>query len=220
MKEISLAIDRIDMGIAHKRNMTKYEREMVAYHETGHLMALYMLHPTDDVFKASIISRGDALGMVLQNPREELYTRNKHQLLANIKVSLGGYAAERLKYNTTSTGTSADLKNCTAQAYAMVWKLGMGDSGFPGDYTVIPEQQVSEETKMKLNSEVGGIISACLSDVEEMLKKEWSIVEEFVGLLLQKEELEYDEIDEVFKKHGKYIEKNIPYGQSGQSGLI
>lgn len=207
LKEISQAMERIDMGVAHKRHMTENERRMVAYHETGHLMVLYLLHPTNDVFKVSIISRGESLGMVMHQPREELYTQNREQIHANIKVGLGGYAAEKIKFNTTSTGPSSDIKGATIQAYNMVWRLGMSDEGGLADYTVIPENQLSEEQKAKLNSAVNGIMIKCLHDVEKMLKDEWKIVEEFVELLLNKEELEYDEIEEVFKKHGKSVKK-------------
>ncbi|MFH1282387.1 MAG: hypothetical protein ABII27_01835 [bacterium] len=205
MKEISQAMDRIEMGVAHKKHMTDYERKMVAYHETGHLMVLYLLHPLNDVFKASIVSRGEALGMVQHQPKEELFTMNKEHLLANIKAGLGGYAAEKIKFNTTSTGTSEDLKKSTSYAYNMVWRLGMGTNELLADYTIIPQHQLSEDLKNKLNNEVSAIINRCMIDVEKMLRDEWNIVEEFVQLLLEKDELEYDEIEEIFKKHGKSI---------------
>ena len=202
-KEISEAMERIDMGIKHKRQMTKEEREMVAFHETGHLVIMYILHPTDDVFKASIISRKETLGAVYSQPREELYTRNKERLLADIKVKFGGYVAEKMKFATTSDGVAADFKGAMKLAHGMVWKVGMSDAGYVGDYSVIPESQLSESIKEKLNAETNKIIKACLKEVEELLKKEWPIVERFVKELLEKEELEYDEIEGIFKEYGK-----------------
>ena len=202
-REISEAMERIDMGIKHKRQMTKEERKMVAFHETGHLVTMYILHPTDDVFKASIISRKETLGAVYRQPREELYTRNKEALLADIKVSLGGYVSEKLHSGTTSNGVAADFSNAMKLAHGMVWKVGMSDAGYVGDYSIIPESQLSEAIKEKLNAETNRIIKACLKDVEELLKKEWPIVERFVKELLEKEELEYDEIEGIFKEYGK-----------------
>jgi len=202
-KELSEAMERIDMGIKHKRQMTKEEREMVAFHETGHLVIMYILHPTDDVFKASIISRKETLGAIYAQPREELYTRNKERLLADIKVKLGGYASEKIKFDTTSDGVSSDFSGAMKLAHGMVWKVGMSDAGFVGDYTVIPESQLSESIKEKLNAETNKIIKTCLKEVDDLLKKEWPIVERFVKELLEKEELEYDEIEEIFKEYGK-----------------
>ena len=144
MDEISEAMERIDMGAKRKRIMTDREREMVAYHESGHLMVLYRLHPTDDVFKASIISRKESLGAVHHTPREEEYTRSKDAYLADIKVSLGGYVSEKLRYGTTSSGVSSDFRKAMAVANGMVWTLGMGGSGLVGDYSIIPPHQLSD----------------------------------------------------------------------------
>ena len=202
-KEISEAMERIDMGLKHKKQMTKEERKMVAFHEAGHLVTMYILHPTDDVFKASIISRKESLGAVYRQPREELYTRNKEALLADIKVSLGGYVSEKMHCGTTSNGVAADFNNAMKLAHGMVWKVGMSDAGFVGDYSVIPESQLSESVKERLNEETNKIMTTCLKEVEELLKKEWHIVERFVKELLQKDELEYDEIEIIFKEYGK-----------------
>lgn len=202
-KEISEAIERIDMGIKHRRKMTERERQMVASHEVGHLIALYILHPTDDVFKASIIARREALGVVYHQPREEWITSNKERLLANIKVALGGYMAEKLAFGTTSDGVSMDFQNAMSIAHYMVWKLGMGEEGLLGDYTVIPESQLSEILKERLNMQTQKIIQESAKEVEGLIKKEWDLFERFVKELLAKEELEYDEIEAIFKEYGK-----------------
>ncbi|MFC1566455.1 AAA family ATPase [bacterium] len=208
-KDISQAIERIDLGVAHKTNMSLDEKTRVAYHESGHLMVLYMLHPTDDVFKASIISRGGALGVVHHQPREEFYMRNRDTLLANVKVSLGGYVAEKLKYGITSDGVSSDFKSATWHVHNMVWRLGMGNAQFIGDYTVIPKDMISEELKKKLNHDVQEILNQSFKDVELFLKNEWELLERFVKELLEREELDYDEIDEIFKEYGKDNQGNI-----------
>jgi cell division protease FtsH len=201
MDEISEAIERIDMGVKRRRKMTEREREMTAYHESGHLLIVYRLHPTKEVFKASIVSRKEALGVVHTSPREEEFTVGKEAFLADIKMALGGYVAEKLKYNTTSSGVSSDFKQAMAIAHYMVWKLGMGSSGMVGDYTIIPKEQLSEEVRTKLNADTSNILNTCIADAEELLKKEKHILDRFVKELIEKEELEYDEIKEIFNEY-------------------
>jgi len=209
LRDISEAIERIDMGIKHKRHMTEKERKTVACHETGHLMTLYFLHPTDDVFKASIVSRKDALGVVHHQPREEIYTSNKERMLANIKVSLGGYVAEKMVFGTTSDGVSMDFKLVMKYAHDMVWKYGMGTNGFLGDYTMVPDGQLSEAVKQNLSEEVSKIIKECMQSVEELLTRERAIFDRFVNELLTKEELDYDEIEAIFKEYGKENQRSV-----------
>jgi len=202
-QHLSEAIERIDLGLKHKRKMTDRERRMTAYHETGHLIVLYILHPTDDVFKASIIPRRETLGVVHHQPREEMYTQDRNKLLADIKVALAGFVAEKIKFNVTSDGVSADFKKATILAHTMVWKLGMGQNGYIGDYTAIPNEQLSEEIKRKLNEETQRIVESCLKEVEELLKSEQELLDRFADELLKHEELDYDEIEAIFKEYGK-----------------
>ncbi|MFH1753780.1 MAG: AAA family ATPase [Candidatus Omnitrophota bacterium] len=201
MDEISEAIERIDMGVKRHRNMTPREREMTAYHESGHLLIVYRLHPTKEVFKASIVSRKEALGVVHTSPREEEFTISKEAYLADIKVALGGYVAEKLQYNTTSSGVSSDFKQAMVIAHFMVWRLGMGSSNMVGDYTVIPREQLSEDIRTRLNVDTSKILNDCIASAEELLKKEKHILDRLVKELLEKDELEYDEIKEIFNEY-------------------
>ncbi|NQT46418.1 MAG: AAA family ATPase [Candidatus Omnitrophica bacterium] len=203
MSDMSEAIERIDMGIKRKRKMTDREREMTAYHETGHLVVLCELHPTDDVFKASIILRRETLGVVYHQPREEIFTHDRDRLMAEIKVALGGYVAEKVKFSVTSSGVQSDFQKAMAVAHNMVWRFGMSDANMLGDYTVIPAGQLSDNVKEKLNSETSKIIQQCMIEVEGLFKKEWGLVEIFAKELLKKEELEYDEIEKIFADYRK-----------------
>ncbi len=202
-RDLSQAIERIDLGVAHRLNMQPQEREAVAYHETGHLMVLYQLHPTDDVFKASIISRGGALGVVHHQPREELFTHSREKILADIKVSLAGYMAEKIKYGVTSSGVASDFTQAMHQAHLMVWRLGMGSNGFIGDYASIPKEELSDNLKEKLNNETYNILNQCSKEVEEFLRKEWVMVDRFAQELMKRDELEYDEIHALFAEYGR-----------------
>jgi cell division protease FtsH len=206
MKDITEAMDRIELGLKHDLNLTEEEKIKVAYHEAGHTVALYFLHPTDDVFKASIISRGEALGVVSHHPREEMYTASKEKLIADIKVSLAGYVAEKKKFGVTSSGVEADLRNATLIAHNMVWKFGMSLDDNPqivGNFDVIPQEEISEGLKEKLNNESLKIVQDCMKKVTDFLDKEWDIVEHFAKELIEKQELDYDEIDAIFKSFKK-----------------
>ncbi len=208
-KDISEALERVDLGQETHLELTPEERERVAYHEAGHLLVLYQQHPTDDVFKASIKTRGGALGVVYHHPREELYTKTKHELFANVKTALAGYVAEKIKYNVTSTGVSGDFANAMSVASSMVWHYGMSSNGFVGDYTMLlggakrGESRISESMKDHLNTEVQAILHKATEEVEVFLRSEWAMMDIFVKALLEKSELDYDEIEAIFKEHGK-----------------
>lgn len=201
-EDISEALERIELGMKHRKAMSETERRLVAYHEGGHLVVLYLLHPTDDVFKASIIARRETLGVVHRNPREEFHTQSRDKLLADIKVSLAGYVSEKLVIGVTSDGVASDFQNATARAHAMVWRMGMG-SKYIGDYTAVPESQLSEQVKAELNAETNAIIRACADDVEKLLVRERPVLDRFASELLKREELEYDEIEAIFSEFGK-----------------
>src|SRR3989338_7925365 len=213
LKDLSDALDRIELGFKRKRKMTEDERRRIAYHEAGHIVVTYLLHPTDDVFKASIISRRDALGVVYHQPREELFTSSRSRILANIKAALGGFVAEKLKFESTSDGVAADFRNAMLQAHQMVWRLGMGVNGYVGDYEVLLSSwafrssgagdRLSDRTKEHLNDETHQILSPCAEDGEQLLRQEDALLERFAQELLKREELEYDDIEAVFVEFGK-----------------
>ncbi len=202
-KEISDAIERIELGIKHKIKMTTREREMTAHHESGHLVVTYLIHPRNDVFKASIIPRKETLGVVHPTPREEWHSHDRETILADIKVCLAGYVGEKIKYGVTSNGVTSDFEKATTLAHNMVWRFGMGGNGFVGDYTAIPKSDISEMLKDRLNQETDKIIQTCLKDVQDLLTKERHIFDRFAQELLDKEELEYDEIEAIFNEYGK-----------------
>ena len=202
-KEITEAIERIELGVKNKIKMQDSEKQMTAFHEAGHLLAIYFLHPTDDVFKASIIPRKTSLGVVHHQPREEYFSHDRDKLLADIKCAVAGYVAERVKKGVTTTGVSADFANAMRIAHFMVWKLGMGPSGHIGDFTIIPEHELSETIKTKLNEDTNQILKGCLDEVEQLLKREKVVFERFAHELLVRQELEFDEIEAIFAEYGK-----------------
>ena len=206
LKDLSEAIERIELGVKQKLTVNVREREMTAYHETGHLMVAYFLHPRNDVFKASIIPRKSSLGVVHQTPIEEWHLQDRETLLAQIKVSVASYVAEKMKFGTTTTGVGggpgSDFYNASGIANAMVWRYGMGPSGLVGDF-YSTKDLLSDEVKSQLNQDVAKIIKDAMTDVEALLRKESELFERFAHELLQKQELDYDEIEAIFTEYGK-----------------
>ncbi len=216
-KEITEAIERIELGVKNKIKMQDSEKQMTAFHEAGHLLAIYFLHPTDDVFKASIIPRKTSLGVVHHQPREEYFSQDREKLMADIKCAVAGYVAEKVKKGVTTSGVSADFTNAMRVAHFMVWKLGMGPSGYIGDYSSIPEHELSETVKTQLNEDTNAILKESMVEVEKLLKRESVIFERFAHELLVRQELEFDEIEAIFAEYGKANPRSFQEKNDGAS---
>jgi len=223
-KDISDALERQELGFKRQRKLSLEERKRIAYHEAGHVIATYLLHPTDDVFKASIVSRKEALGVVYHHPQQDLELYSSERILADIKAALGGFVAEKLKCNGTSDGVAADFQHATMRAHQMVWRLGMGTNGFIGDFELLTGSwafrqnatgdRLSDRMKDRLNLETQEILKKCLVEVENLLKTEDALLEKLAEQLLIKEELDYDEIEGIFtqsgRQHKRLLEKPAP----------
>ena len=210
MKDLSGAYDRVTFGMKSNIILTKEEKLWTAYHEAGHAVIAYLLHPTNDVIKATIIPHKGALGFIYQRPVEELHSSTKDHLLANIKVNLASYVAETIKFGTTTAGVGggrgSDFHTAMQIARTMVWSYGMGKSGLLGDFSAMTDYQgrslISEKTRQVLDEDVQDILKTSLAEVREVLLKNKELLEYFAQELLKKEELEYDEIVAIFDKFG------------------
>ena len=211
MKDLSSAYDRVTFGMKANITLSRKEKTWTAYHEAGHAVIAYLTHPTDDVIKASIIPHKGNLGFVFHTPMEERHSSRREDLLAEIKVSLASYVAERLKFGSTSSGvgggSGSDFDTAMRHAHNMVWYYGMGKSGLIGDFHALRDYSgrpafLSEKTKEILDNDVQDILQTCLREVEEILRANEKLLEFFAEELIKKEELEYDEIEAIFKKFG------------------
>ena len=208
MKDLSAAYDRITYGNKSNIKMNEEDKKWTAYHEAGHAILAYLIHPKDDIVKATIIPRKGALGFVSHLPREEHYSHNKEYYLAQIKISIASYVAEQMKYGSTSSGVGggpgSDFNTALRIARNMVWSFGMGKSGLIGDYQNRlrgqTDNMLSSDIKEKLEGDVQDILQSCLKDVKEILTAHQELFEYFAQELYQKEELEYDEIQAIFDK--------------------
>ncbi len=209
-KELSEAMERIELGFKTPIQSSPKEKLMTAYHESGHLIATYLLHPTDDVFKASIVPRRQTLGVVYHHPTQEFHSYRREDLLGHIKTALGGYVAEKTVYGVTTDGVTSDFKQAMRVAHQMVWTLGMNSLGLVGDYSSIPEEQLSEEIKNSLNQETMRILQECEKEVSALLVKERPLLDHFARELVKRQELEYDDIAAIFKQFGKENPRTEP----------
>ena len=207
MKEIDEARERIALGIKRRIKIRPEEKRQAAFHEAGHAMITYLLVPTQDVFKITITPRGHTGGVTWTPEKEEIFIRDREQLMNQIKIFLGSFAAEKLKLGMTTAGVDADFHGALHIAHNMVWRWGMGASGMLGnfDYYQHPGSGslLSETMKARLDNDVQELLHQCLKEVEELLGREEKLLERLANELVAKEELDYDQIEAIFKEFGK-----------------
>ncbi len=127
-RDFTDAIEKIILGAERQVVMTDADRERTAYHESGHALVGMLTPGADPVRKISIIPRGQALGVTLATPESDRFNFARDELLAKIKVALGGRAAEKVVYGDVSTGAESDIQNLTQIARGMVGRWGMSDA--------------------------------------------------------------------------------------------
>ena len=201
MNEIDEARERIALGIKRRVRLSEKEKWQTAYHEAGHAIVTYLLAPSKDVFKVTITPRGPTGGATWIPEREDTFIEDSNDMLILIKISLGSYAAEKIKYNATTTGVGGDFSSAMHHAHQMVWVYGMGKSGLLGNWEIV--NNISEEVKAKLDADVQDILNCCLIEVSTLLKKEEPLMDRLAKELVEKSELNYDEIEAIFKEFNK-----------------
>jgi len=203
MKEIDEARERIALGIKRRIKLNEKEKWQIAYHEAGHAIATYLFAPSQDVFKITITPRGPTGGVTWVPEREDTFIKDSNKMYSQIKICIGSYAAEKIKYNATTNGVFADFSTAMHYAHQMVWNVGMGKSGMLGNWEIGSLGNISEEVKSKLDADVQDILKTCLDEVTALLKKEEPLMDRLAKELVAKSELNYDEIEAIFKEFGK-----------------
>jgi cell division protease FtsH len=231
MADFQEAADRIIGGLEKKnRAMNPKEKEIVAYHESGHALVAMILPNVDPVSKISIIPRGiAALGYTQQLPTEDRYLMTRDELLDRLLVLLGGRVSEEIVFGDISTGAQNDLQRATDIARRMVMEYGMSerlgpmtyvnesrsahlDLGFGGR-----EREYSEKTAQQIDEEIAGIIDSTHQKVRRMLTDARNMLEKLAKILLEKESMEGEELkkfwDEVkaaiAQKEGKLVADGV-----------
>lgn len=206
MADFEEAIERTIAGLEKKsRVINKKEREIVAYHESGHAIVASVLPNADPVKRVSIIPRGiAALGYTIQLPTEDRYLLTKSELLDRITVMLGGRVAEEIIFGEPSTGAKNDLEKASEMAISMVKAYGMSEKLGPLSYErgrplflEVPWSQTkdySEETARKIDEEVKTLLVAAYEKAKSILTERIEKVKTIASILLKKEIIEGDEL--------------------------
>ncbi len=217
MAEFEEAIDRVVAGLEKKKRvMSKKEKEIVAYHETGHALMAESLETTDPVHKISIIPRGiSALGYTMQLPTEDRYLMTRTELLDRMCVLMGGRIAEEVIFDEISTGAQNDLARATDIARSMVKQYGMseklGHMTFeqerkPLFLDIMPgggTKEYSEETAREIDNEVKAIIEHSYTRVKEVLTDKRDLLELVAKTLLEKESIDGEDLRKMLKEHAE-----------------
>jgi len=211
MAEIKEANYKVMMGPEKKsRVISDKEKKLTAYHEAGHAIAVRLVSTTVKVDRVTIIPSGRAGGFTSYKPDEDRQYTTKAQLIERIIVSLGGRAAEEIMLGEISTGAASDLKHANSIARDMITKYGMSDElsnlvfGDENDEVFLGKsyahtRNYSEEISAKIDAEVKKIIDDAYAKVKQILIDNKDKLEDISRALLDKERLEADEFEEIFK---------------------
>ncbi|MFT3690514.1 ATP-dependent zinc metalloprotease FtsH [Paenirhodobacter sp.] len=208
MEDFENAKDKVMMGV-ERRSMvlTPEQKEMTAYHEAGHAVVGLKLPKCDPVYKATIIPRGQALGMVVSLPEMDRLNYHKDEAKQKIAMTMAGKAAEILKWGEehVSNGPAGDIMQASAIARAMVMRWGMSDKVGNIDYSEAHEGyqgntggfSVSTKTKELIEEEVRELIEVGYQDARRILNENREEWERLAQGLLEYETLTGDEIRKV-----------------------
>jgi cell division protease FtsH len=204
-RDFTDAIEKIVLGTERQVVMTEEDRRRTAYHESGHALVGMLTPGADPVRKVSIIPRGQALGVTLSTPETDRFNYARDELLAKIKVSLGGRAAETVVFGDITTGAESDIQNLTQIARGMVGRWGMSDA--VGAVAVADGRQdgallpgaapASSSTQELVDAEVRRIVDEAEEEVIELLKRERARLDALAEALLERETLDQPEAYEV-----------------------
>jgi cell division protease FtsH len=205
MNDCDEAIDRVMVGPERKSTvMSAKEKELTAYHESGHAVIGGMLDKADPVHKVTIIPRGMALGLTWSLPEDDRHQMTREELIAQITMALGGRLAEEIQFGDVTTGASNDFQKATELARRMVTQYGMSELGpiqyGRGTHQVFlgrdfgEERNYSEEVASKIDAEVRRIIETAYQRGREILTENWAKVERMVRSLLEFETVDAEEV--------------------------
>jgi cell division protease FtsH len=232
MPEFQEAIERVIAGPERRsRVISDEEREIFAYHETGHALVAHLLPKCDPVRKISIISRGMAGGYTLILPEEDRYVRQRSKLEDDMASMLGGRAAEELVFEEVSTGAANDLEKVTKMARAMVMRYGMSKKLGPLVYgkkeelvflgkDIGEQRDYSEALAEEIDNEVRRFIREAYEKAQATLGENREALDRIVKILLERETLYGDEFVAAFEGRPLPERKRRESGQNPQQETV
>ncbi|MCL2196663.1 MAG: ATP-dependent zinc metalloprotease FtsH [Treponema sp.] len=206
MSDFEEARDKVLMGVARSTLViSDKERRMTALHEAGHAILHYYLKNSDPLHKVTIIPRGRALAMAVSLPEEDSYSRSKGWLEDRISICYGGWLAEKIFYDETTTGTKNDIQHATEMARNMVCEWGMADDLGPVAYgqedepiflgkEIARHKDYSEDTAQRIDKAIKDILDRARGNAEQIIKTHKDGLERIADALLERETLIDDEV--------------------------
>ena len=200
MADFEEARDKILMGVARRSMvMSEEDRRMTAYHEAGHALLHYEQEKSDPIHKVTIIPRGRALGITFSLPEKDQYSKGIGWIKAHLVILYGGFAAEELIFNETTTGAQNDIRQATDLARKMVCDWGMSKLGpvalggadepiFIGK-EIAQHADYSDDTARIIDMEIRDILNTALESARNILKKEQKKLESLSKALIERETL-------------------------------
>jgi cell division protease FtsH len=201
------AVDRIVGGLEKKTKIiTEAEKKVIAYHEAGHAATSWLLEHAAPLVKVTIVPRGRSLGAAWYLPEERQIT-TAEQMLDEMCATMGGRAAEKVIFDKISTGALSDLEKVTKQARSMVTVYGLNDvlgnvtyydSQGQNEYAM--DKPYSEQTAETIDQEISKIIEKQYHRAIEMLENNREKLDQLANLLLEKEVIFKENVEEIFGK--------------------
>jgi len=207
-EELLESIEKVLLGPERKSYIfSKKEKEIAAFHEAGHALVASFMPETEPVRKISIIARGMAGGYTLKVPTEERKIKTKTEFLSEMAALLGGYCAERLKFNQISTGAANDLEKASQLARKLVKEYGMSSLG-PISYgekeelvflgrEISEQRNYSEKVAAQIDEEVEKFIRDAEEKAKKILSKKRGLLEKVANYLIEKETIEREEFEKL-----------------------
>ena len=210
MSDLEEARDKVLMGVARKTLVVSdKERRMTAVHEAGHALLHYFLKNADPLHKVTIVPHGRALGMAMSLPEEDSYSRTRGWIEDRIVICYGGWTAEKLFFDETTTGTKQDLEQATDMARRMVCEWGMAEELGPVTYgqedepiflgkEIARHKDYSEETAKCIDMAIKKILEEAVNTARNILESRKTELEKLADALLARETLVDEEVRTLF----------------------
>jgi len=205
------AADRVLIGPKREEVLTTEDKRRTAYHEAGHALVTWLVPGSDRPMKVSIIPRGQTLGVNVTVPEEDRYHHGLDHFKARLVMSMGGRAADRLVYGQPYAGAEMDLKQATRLARYMVTHWGMSERLGPMSFRIGEEhvflgkeiqesRDFSEGTAEVIDAEVQKLLREADERAYKLLEANRHLLDRLAEGLLQKEEMQREEIDQLLKE--------------------
>ena len=217
------AIDRIIGGLERKNKIiSDEEKRVIAYHEAGHATVSWILENASPLIKVTIIPRGKSLGAAWYLPEERQIT-TREQMMDELAATLGGRVSEQLTFGEISTGALNDLERVTKQAYAMVAYYGMSENvgtlsfyDSTGQSDMAFTKPYSELTAQQIDAEAKQVIEKAYKMAEKVLREHADGLKELAELLLSREVVFTEDVERIFGRRKKDIERERREAEGGK----